>query len=363
VIFALLTILATVTLAFANGGNDVSKGVATLVGSGRASYRRAIAWGTLWTAVGGGAALIISVGLVKAFTSALVGPALLASPAFPLAIAMGAAAWVLLASATGLPVSTTHALTGAIIGAAMTAGGAGTIRWELLLTTIALPLAVSPLVSAGIGYGLYGVAAHLSPACVCVEDGLTLADVDGSGLAAAAACPSFVVSAKGCAPSEGTWRLQPADLGHWAATAALSFARGVNDTPKIVAIGALAFAAAGASLGVAFAASVAAMTAGSYLAGRRVTTALGEDVVQMDKDAGLSGAMVAAGCVLAASFYTLPVSTTHVSTGAIVGAGLRQGRGAVDWRTLGSFGLAWIVTLPVAAVFGGFAAWALAVGS
>ena len=160
-IFALLTILATVTLAFANGGNDVSKGVATLVGSGRASYRRAIAWGTLWTAVGGGAALIISVGLVKAFTSALVGPALLASPAFPLAIAMGAAAWVLLASATGLPVSTTHALTGAIIGAAMTAGGAGTIRWELLLTTIALPLAVSPLVSAGIGYGLYGVGRPL----------------------------------------------------------------------------------------------------------------------------------------------------------------------------------------------------------
>ncbi len=362
-IFALLTILATVTLAFANGGNDVSKGVATLVGSGRASYRRAIAWGTLWTAVGGGAALIISVGLVKAFTSAVVGPALLASPVFPLAIATGAAAWVLLASATGLPVSTTHALTGAIIGAAMMAGGAGTIRWELLLTAIALPLALSPLVSASIGYGLYGVTARFSPACVCIEDGLTPADVDGAGLATAVARPSVVVSAAGCDPSEGTWRLQPADLGHWAAAAALSFARGANDTPKIVAIGALAFAAAGASLELAFAASVAAMTAGSCLAGRRVTRALGEDAVQMDKDAGLSSAIVAAGCVLAASFYTLPVSTTHVSTGAIIGSGLRQGRGAVNWRTSGSFALAWIVTLPVAAVFGGFAAWALAVGS
>jgi PiT family inorganic phosphate transporter len=157
--------------------------------------------------------------------------------------------------------------------------------------------------------------------------------------------------------------MQPADLGHWGAAAALSFARGVNDTPKIIAIGALAFAAVGASLGLAFAASAAAMAAGSYLAGRRVTRALGEGVVQMDKDGGLTSAIVAAGCVLAASFYTLPVSTTHVSTGAIVGAGLRQGHGAVDWRTVGSFALAWIVTLPVAAVFGGFATWALAVAS
>ncbi len=362
-IFALLTILATIALAFANGGNDVSKGVATLVGSGRATYRRAIAWGTLWTAVGGVAAMVISVGLVKAFTSALVGPELLASPVFPLAIATGAAAWVLVASATGLPVSTTHALTGAIVGAAVMNGGAGTIRWELLLTAIALPLAVSPLVSASIGYGLYGVTARSSPACVCVEDGLTLADVDGSGLATVAARPGVVLSSEGCDPSEGTWRLQPADLGHWGAAAALSFARGVNDTPKIVAIGAMAFAAVGASLGLAFAASAAAMTAGSYLAGRRVTRALGEEVVQMDKDGGLTGAIVAAGCVLAASFYTLPVSTTHVSTGAIVGAGLRQGGSAVDWRTLASFALAWIVTLPAAALFGGFAAWALAVSS
>jgi PiT family inorganic phosphate transporter len=61
--------------------------------------------------------------------------------------------------------------------------------------------------------------------------------------------------------------------------------------------------------------------------------------------------------VLAASFFTLPVSTTHVSTGAIVGAGLRQGGGAVQWGMVRSLVSAWIITLPVAAILGAASAW------
>src|SRR5688572_16175036 len=113
---AILTIAGVAFLAFANGANDVSKGVATLAGSRRASYRTAIAWGTFWTCAGGAASLVTSVGLINAFTSAIVGPHVLSISSFPLAVALGAAAWVMFASVTGLPVSTTHALTGAIVG-------------------------------------------------------------------------------------------------------------------------------------------------------------------------------------------------------------------------------------------------------
>jgi PiT family inorganic phosphate transporter len=80
----------------------------------------------------------------------------------------------------------------------------------------------------------------------------------------------------------------------------------------------------------------------------------------MDDDTGLAAAVVAAGLVLAASFYTMPVSTTHVSTGAIVGAGLRQRKGAIHWRRVRSLVIAWVGTLPIAAVVGGIVAWLLA---
>ena len=165
----LLTVAAVVALAFANGANDVSKGVATLAGSGRATYREALAWGAVWTAAGAFAAIVISAGLVKVFTSSLVTNDVLQQSSFALAVAIGAAAWVLFASATGWPVSTTHAITGAIVGVALLAGGTRSIHWELLVSSIAAPLAVSPFVSAVLGYSLHGVAARIDRACACAD--------------------------------------------------------------------------------------------------------------------------------------------------------------------------------------------------
>lgn len=358
-IFAMFTIIGAAVLAFANGANDVSKGVATLAGSGRTSYHSAIAWGTVWTFAGGVASLVISIGLVKAFTSAIVGPDVLALSIFPLAVAVGAAVWVILASVTGLPVSTTHAITGAIVGAALTAGGIGSVRWWMLLSAIAAPLALSPLVSAAIGYGMHAVASRISPSCVCVQDVPANTVVGAGGTIAGVIAPQIVTSTSGCAAADGGWRFMPGGALHWGAAAALSFARGVNDNAKLAAIAALGFPVLGADLWLAFVVTAAAMTIGSYAAGLRVTHTLGERVVHMDQDTGLAAALVAAGLVMAASFYTLPVSTTHVSTGAIVGAGLRQGRGAVEWRRVGSLVGAWVGTLPIAAALGGGAAWLL----
>ncbi|MCA1563512.1 MAG: inorganic phosphate transporter [Acidobacteria bacterium] len=357
---AVLTVVGAAVLAFANGANDVSKGVATLAGSGRASYRSALAWGALWTFAGGLASLMISVGLVEAFTSAIVGPEVLALSAFPLAVAVGAAAWVVLASVIGLPVSTTHALIGAIVGVALIAGGRGSVNWWMLLSGIAAPLALSPVVSAVIGYGMHAVAGRISPTCVCVQADISAGPVHPGGTIAGVLAPRIVASASGCAPADGGWRFMPAGVLHWGAAATLSFARGVNDNAKLAAIGALGFSTLGAPLWVAFAVTAAVMTIGSYAAGLRVTRTLGERVVHMDQDTGLAAALVAAGLVMAASFYTLPVSTTHVSTGAIVGAGLRQGRGAVEWRHLGSLVTAWVGTVPVAAALAAVAAWLMA---
>jgi PiT family inorganic phosphate transporter len=355
----ILTIFAVALLAFANGANDVSKGVATLAGSGRTSYRTAIAWGTLWTCLGAGASVPISFGLVNAFTSSLVGPQVLSLPTFALAVAASAAAWVIVASVTGLPVSTTHALTGAILGVAVMAGGLGVVSWWMLIAAIAAPLALSPLISAGIGYVAHPIASRLAPACVCIRQDVAIDGAASDGSVIGRAVSQVVVSACGCAAAEDTRQFVPAGTVHWGAAALLSFARGVNDNAKLAAIALLGLSVTESAVWVAFAVTAAAMTIGSYTAGLRVTRTLGERVVHMDGDTGLAAAVVAAGLVMAASFYALPVSTTHVSAGAIVGAGLRQGDRAVQWRRVRALVSAWVGTLPIAAALGAIIAWQL----
>src|SRR5260370_24018976 len=110
----------TVIVAFGNGANDVSKGVATLVGSGVTNLRRALFWGTAWTVAGGVAAAFASQGLVAVFS----GKGILAappSPAFLGAVAVCAIGWLVMATRTGRPVSTTHSLVGGLGGAGVAA--------------------------------------------------------------------------------------------------------------------------------------------------------------------------------------------------------------------------------------------------
>src|SRR2546430_16447964 len=112
---AALLVALTLVVAFANGANDVSKGIATLVGSGVTDYRRAILWGTVWTVAGGVAAAVASQGLVAVFS----GDGVLATPpvgaAFLVAVTSGALGWVVLAPSTAPPGSSTPAPQGCLL--------------------------------------------------------------------------------------------------------------------------------------------------------------------------------------------------------------------------------------------------------
>lgn len=115
---------AVVFLAFANGANDNFKGVATLWGAGLTSYWRAVSWATAFTFLGSVAAAGLGRGLVTKFSGAgLVGSAVFTNLPFLIAVSAGAGVTVLLAARLGLPISTTHALTGALIGAGLPAVG------------------------------------------------------------------------------------------------------------------------------------------------------------------------------------------------------------------------------------------------
>jgi PiT family inorganic phosphate transporter len=362
VLMALLTLFAVLSLAAANGSNDVSKGVATLVGSGRATYRTALLWGTVWTLAGAVAALLLSTGLVGMFITGLVAASVASQPSFPLAVAAGACAWVLFASATGLPVSTTHALTGAIVGTGLAISGADGVRWPVLVTAVALPLALSPLVaaiaSAGIQMALRASLERAELACVCLDaSGVTVQPLADGSAVAAAALPQLRADLLKHCETTGP-RIVVGNALHWATSGVLSFARGLNDNPKIVALAALTLTPLDIPGRLLFLMTAAAMAAGS-LSGRRVTTTLAERITTMDPVEGLASSGTAAVIVLLASIVALPVSTTHVATGAIVGGGLSGGTTTVRWREVGAIALAWVVTLPVSAAFSALATWLL----
>lgn len=134
---------------------------------------------------------------------------------------------------------------------------------------------------------------------------------------------------------------------HWLTSGATGFARGLNDTPKIVAIGAFALAPAGVAPQTLLVATALVMAAGALLAGQRVARVLGEKVVQMGHEEGFKANLTTAVLVGVGANLGLPMSTTHVSTGAIAGAaGLNCAR--LNGRTLRDFAIAWTLT-PLAA--------------
>ena len=347
-------------LAYANGSNDISKGVATLVGSGVSNFRLAVVWGTIWTVAGGLAAAFASQALVATFSGTGFLDHPISGASFPAAVAVGAVAWVLFASRTGLPVSTTHAIAGALAGAGVVAQGLGALHWRFLAAKVGVPLALSPLLALAVIYAIFPLLSagvgRVQRYCVCIERRSAI--LATGTLAMASVSPSGVVGpVEDCDSPLVAVRLSVVDGLHWASSAMTSFARGLNDAPKILALG-----AAAAVVGIRgfpfYAALAAAMGAGSLIAGFRVTETLARKVTPMSSSEGFAANVVTTLLVGIASFVSLPVSTTHVCSGAIVGAGLHRGPGAVRWTTVREMALAWVVTVPVAAA-GGAVAFAL----
>ena len=358
----------TTLLAWANGANDVSKGIATLVGSGVTSYRRAIVWGTVWTGAGAAVASLVAGAMLTTFGSGLWTDGVTLSLAAAVAALAGAGAWVLIATHTSLPVSTTHALVGGVVGAGVAAYGSAGVAWSALGGKVVLPLLLSPLVAVVLARLVARVIAsggadeEGAADCVCltVEQPAAIAVGAGSAAFLTGAAPSVSVvigHAASCPAARPRTARLTANHLHWLSSGAVSFARGMNDAPKIVglALAAAAIGVASPAVGLAplFAFVTCGMIAGSVLAGRAVTRVLAEDVTPMNHREGLAANLVTAVLVTTGAVHGMPMSTTHVSSSGIAGIGSR--RGTLNWTTVRGVGLAWVITLPAAGVLGAVA--------
>lgn len=308
--------LAACFLAVTNGANDNFKGVASIYGSGTASFRTAVAWGTATTLAGSIAAIFLAGDLMRKFTGkGLVPDALTQSPAFLLAVAIGAALTVLLATRFGFPISTTHALTGALVGAGL-AGGDHMVDFTKLGKGFVVPLLFGPLLAVGAGALMHFVlrAAHREP----------------------------------------DHRTRTLDTLHFLSGGAVGFARGLNDTPKIAA---LLLIAKALDIRWGLIAVALAMAVGGMLGARRVAETMAKKITGMNPGQGFAANLATALLVTTANWHALPVSTTHVSVGALVGIGFATRQ--AHRKVIGQIALSWIVTLPCAAVLAAVAAWFL----
>ena len=302
----ILLIASVLFVAFTNGANANFKGVASLYGTGTTTLKTALWWGTATTFAGSIAAWFLMGGLLKSFSGrGLVPEEFVESPAFLTAVAMGGALTSFLATRFGFPVSTTHALVGALLGAGLTVSGTD-INFYALGKNFLYPLLVSPLVAL-----LLGGFAYLA------------------------------LKAIKLAPDHRSTSL---DICHFLSTGGASFARGLNDTPKIVA---LLVVAQGLNTNMGFAAVAVSIALGGLLDAERVAETLGKKLTGMNPGQGFAASLVTAGLVSTASLHSLPVSTTHVSVGALLGMGAVTGQ--AKWQKSLEIAAAWIFTLPCAA--------------
>ncbi len=359
-------LIAVVLLAYSNGANDNFKGVATLFGTGTAGYRGALALATVCTFLGSLVALWIGAELLHTFSGkGLVPTAVIADPSFLPAVSLGAAGTVLLATFAGIPVSTTHALTGSLVGAGLIAAS-GQVHLATLGKSFFLPLMLSPvlaLVTTSLAYQFIRPAGSLwsrvRNACAFARSEAGFLAVDESGAAAAASLSGGLGgrTIPVDAPAQTAEPATEVAVGsnaptvlnrcHYISAGAVSFARGLNDTPKIAAL-LLGAQALPPSLGIALVA--VAIAIGGLLNARKVAVTMSHRITAMNHGEGLSANLVTALLVIGASRLGVPVSTTHVSCGALFGLGAVSG--AARWKTIGGILMAWVATLPVAAALG-----------
>ena len=363
----ILAVFCGVFLAYANGANDNFKGVATLLGSGTTNYRRALYWATISTFAGSLAAFFLATGLLASFSGkGLVETQILSQPNFAISVSFAAATTVFLATRFGFPISTTHALIGSIVGAGLSLSASG-VNFVKLSTSFLAPLLLSPIIAIVISYLLYLTFRHLrekfgimKETCICLGTEVVQVfpgSMSENAVAKAAYIPTITVEAEiECAERYAGSLLginaeTLLDKSHYVSSGILSFARGLNDTPKIAAL-----LLTGVTISPAFAiVAVGVFIAiGGLMSARRVAETMSHKITEMNHGQGFTANLVTGVLVIFASKLGMPVSTTHVSCGSLFGIGAVTGQG--QWNNIFKILLAWIITLPIAAIIAAISA-------
>ena len=310
----LLVVVIVVGLAFdfTNGFHDTANYVATWVGTRALSPRMAVAI----SAAANLAGAFVTTAVAKTVGKGIIDTGL-ATEKTVLAALIGAIAWNLLTWWLGLPSSSTHALIGGLVGAALVQSGSNGVQWHGIVEKVVIPGAVSPAVGFAGAFLLMVIIYRV-----------------------------FFRAPPGVA--HRGFRYGQLVTGTWVA-----FTHGANDAQKTMGVIALALLANGnisdfyIPTWVKIAAGLT-IAAGTYAGGWRIIRTLGQRIYKMQPEHGFAAQLSAGTTLYAGTHFGFPISTTHVVTGSIMGAGATRRVSAVKWGVAGNILFAWLLPLPAA---------------
>jgi inorganic phosphate transporter, PiT family len=312
----LLVVVIVVGLAFdfTNGFHDTANYVATWVGTRALSPRMAV----LVSAAANLAGAFVTTAVAKTVGKGIIDTHL-ATEKTVLAALLGAIAWNLVTWRLGLPSSSTHALIGGLCGAALVQSGAKGVQWHGVWEKVVVPGAVSPALGFAGAFVLMFLIYRI-----------------------------FFSAAPGVA--HRGFRYGQLVSGTWVA-----FTHGANDAQKTMGVLALALYTHGSISSFyvpTWVKIVAGLTiaAGTYAGGWRIIRTLGQRIYKMSPEHGFSAQISAGTTLYLGTHFGFPISTTHVVTGSVMGAGALRGAHAVRWGVAGSILSAWLLTLPASGV-------------
>ena len=313
-----IVVVTALAFDFTNGFHDTANVVATGISTRAIPPRTAVTLAALLNFVGA----FLSIAVAATVASGIVEADLI-TPTIVFAGLIGAIAWNLATWYVGLPSSSSHALIGGVVGAALAAEGTKAIVSGGLLGKVIVPALIAPtlaFVVAGLGILFaYNIIGRLRPGSV--NRGFRLGQLGSSGL--------------------------------------LALAHGTNDAQKTMGVICLALIAHGSLSADNFdvptwvvISSATAIALGTYVGGWRIIRTLGTGIIKMDPAQGFAAQGAGATVILASSHFGYPLSTTHTISGAVMGAGAAKRLSAVRWGVAGNIVLAWVLTLPGAGAIG-----------
>ncbi len=354
-------LIAVIFLTYSNGANDNFKGVATLWGSGSLNYKVALTFATVTTFAGSICSYFFADTLIKNFSGkGLVPDEIIQSVQFALAVALAAGTTVLLATKLGFPISTTHSLVGALIGAGLVAAGTE-VNFSQLGSVFFMPLLLSPLAAIFLSAVLYYFL-HLArkssgiteEQCICAgQTTFVTAPVTVKGISTVHMQPVITATVSDKHQCETKYQGRFVGINfqsllnvlHYISAGVVSFARGLNDTPKMVSLLLITHLL---NIPVYISLLAVAMAIGGLLNAKKVATTMSKKISYFNNGQGFTANFVTGTMVILATKFGLPVSTTHVSVGSIFGIGMVNR--TANKKEISKIVFSWILTLPIAAI-------------